>query len=217
MVRHIALLIRKEWILDFRSRSAVSGIVLYIVATVYVLYLSVDTLTPTLWSGLIWVTLLFSGITAVNKSFVQEPPARHLYYYSTVSPQAVIIAKILYNAAFLVLLTVLAFVIFGLLMGFQIHNAMLMLGILMAGAAGLSVTLSMVSAIAWKAGNSPALMAVLSFPLLIPLLLTLMKLSRAAVLDMWPPDIWKDALIFGALSLISLFVAVILFPYLWKD
>jgi heme exporter protein B len=217
MLKQVNLLIRKEFMLDFRTRHAVSGIVLYVAATTYVLYLSADNLTPPLWNGLLWVVTLFTGITAINKSFVQEPVGRQLYYYTLVSPTAVILSKMLYNAVFMMLLTTVTYLVFGLLLGFKSQNTLMTYGLMMAGAAGISVTLSMVSAIAWKAGNSPALMAVLSFPLLIPLLLTLMRISLCALANNWPPDIWKDVLIYVALNMVTAAVALILFPYLWRD
>jgi heme exporter protein B len=75
----------------------------------------------------------------------------------------------------------------------------------------------MVSGIAAKAQNSTTLMAVLSFPIIIPMLLMLMKVSKNA-LDGLDRSLSIDEIItLLAMNLIVISVSYLLFPYLWRS
>jgi heme exporter protein B len=75
----------------------------------------------------------------------------------------------------------------------------------------------MVSAIASKAGNNLSLMAILSFPLLIPMLIVLIKLSKNAV-DGLEHSLSNPLIIMVcAINFIILALMYILFPYVWKE
>lgn len=68
-----------------------------------------------------------------------------------------------------------------------------------------------------KAGNNPALPAILSIPLLYPQILTLSKLSLRG-LSGFSWEINAPLLIVLALlALVSLLLSYLLFPYLWRD
>jgi heme exporter protein B len=75
----------------------------------------------------------------------------------------------------------------------------------------------MTSAIASKANNNTTLMAILSLPLLIPVLLLLIKISLLA-LDQTLADFpYRDIIMLCAVDLVLLVMAYVLFPYLWKE
>src|SRR5690554_2713257 len=99
MLQEVKQMIRKEITLEWRQKFAFNGVLLYLVSTVFVCYLSFDRLidVPT-WNALFWIILMFASINAVLKSFLQERDGRLLYYYTLVKPQSIINAKIVYNA-----------------------------------------------------------------------------------------------------------------------
>ena len=78
-----------------------SGMLLYVVSTVFVCYLSFglrrNQLTPIVWNTLFWIIILFAAVNAIAKSFSQERYGRQIYYYNLCSPQAIIMSKIIYN------------------------------------------------------------------------------------------------------------------------
>ncbi|HMX40892.1 MAG TPA: ABC transporter permease, partial [Saprospiraceae bacterium] len=87
-------LLRKEMVLEFRQRYAISGIVLYVFSMVFVVYAaSVKVTNPQEWNVLFWLIVLFASINAVVKSFVQESGARQLYYYQLADPAMLLLAK----------------------------------------------------------------------------------------------------------------------------
>jgi len=97
MLKPALSLLKKDVLLELRQQHTLYGILLYIAATIFVLYLSVDELEANVWNGLFWVIQLFVCVNAVAKSFLQESKGRMLYYYTIVSPVTFITAKIIYN------------------------------------------------------------------------------------------------------------------------
>jgi heme exporter protein B len=85
------------------------------------------------------------------------------------------------------------------------------------GSVGFSITFTFVSAISAKADNNATLLAVLSFPLVIPILMTLVKLSANAIGLINDTGVGQDLLILVAIDLILLGLTILLYPFLWRD
>lgn len=213
----IKYLIGKELKLEIRNKYALGGILLYVVSTIFVCYLSFKKIIdPPTWNALFWIILLFASINAVAKSFISETRGKLLYLYTLVSPQAVILSKIIYNSLLLILLSALCLVVYSLFVGGLIQDIQLFLLVLALGSFGFSSLLTMVSAIASKANNNFTLMAILSFPIMIPMLMVLIKLSKNAMdgLEKWD---YNYLLVLIFLNVIIVALSYLLFRYLWRD
>jgi heme exporter protein B len=75
----------------------------------------------------------------------------------------------------------------------------------------------MVAAIASRASGNFSLMAILSFPIILPLLLTLMKMSRLALAASTWAGSQGPLIILITINLAVVILAYLLFPYLWRD
>jgi heme exporter protein B len=215
--KQIKYLIVKELKLEIRNKYALGGILLYVVSTIFVSYLSFKRIvTPATWNALFWIILLFASINAIAKSFISESRGKLLYLYTLTSPQAVIISKIIYNSLLLVILSSLCLLVYSLFIGNIIQDLPLFLITLLLGSFGFSSLLTMVSAIASKANNNFTLMAILSFPIMIPLLMVLIKLSKNAIdgLENWD---MQYLTILVLLNVIIVALSYLLFRYLWRD
>jgi heme exporter protein B len=214
----IKYLVAKEIRLELKQKYVLNGILLYLVSTIYVTYLAFENaITGETWNSLFWIILLFVAVNGISKSFIQESPARQLYYYTIASPQAVVLSKILYNLLLMSILSVLSFAFFLLLMGNQVVNIALFLLTLLLGSLGLSSVLTMVAAIASRASHNFSLMAILSFPIVLPLLAVLMKVSRTALSSMDWSGLAPLLVILITINVAVIALAYLLFPYLWKD
>jgi heme exporter protein B len=210
-------LVSKEIKLEMRNKYALGGILLYVVSTVFVSYLSFKKIIdPATWNALFWIILLFASINGIAKSFINETRGRLLYLYTLVSPQAVILSKIIYNSFLLIVLSGLCLLVYCLFIGNIIQDFPLFFVTLLLGSLGFSSLLTMVSAIASKTSNNFTLMAILSFPIMMPLLIVLIKLSKNAIdgLDNWD---YNSLLILLFLNVIIIVLSYLLFRYLWRD
>lgn len=212
---------RKEFLLEWRQRYALNGMLLYIVGAVVVCYLSFNArrgqLTPIVWNTLFWIIQLFTAINAISKSFVQERAGRQLYYYTLASPQQIILSKILYNILLMLVLALLGFVVYAFVMGNPVNDMWLYVVTLLLGSVGFASSLTLVSGIASKAENSATLMAVLSFPIILPLLLMLIKLSKNAIDGLDRSTSWDEVGIVLAVDAIVVTLSWLLFPFLWRS
>lgn len=218
LIREIQTLVNKEIRLELKQKYVINGIMLYLISTIFVTFLAFENaITPETWNSLFWIILLFVAVNGISKSFIQESSARHIYYYTVASPQAIVLSKILYNLFLMALLSGLSFLFFILMMGDPVANLPLFLLALLLGSMGLSSVLTMVAAIASRASQNFSLMAILSFPIILPFLGTLMKISQGAMtLTGWEGTA-SFIVILLTIDLSVILLAVILFPYLWKD
>ena len=163
-----------------------------------------------------WGYQLFVCINAVAKSFLQESRGRMLYFYSITSPANFVLAKLLFNSILMLAMSLLSLLLFTLFLGNPMQKAGQFIGLVLLGGWSLSLVFTFLAAIAAKAQQNAAIMAVLGFPIIIPQIILLMKLSNAAfapLLTISPTTV----LLLIALDIMVILLAVILFPFLWKD
>ncbi len=220
LLKEIKILLKKEILIEWREKTAINGLILYAISSIAVCYLSFrlhnQTLSVVTWNALFWIILLFSAINAVTKSFLQERNGRWLYYYTMVSPESVILSKIIYNSILLVFLSVGSLGIFGIFMDFPAQDSFLFILTVILGALGFSSTFTLMAALASKSQNSSVLMAILSFPIILPLLLILMKLSKNAMDGLARSVSYDELIIVFGLNIIVIILSLILFPFLWR-
>ncbi|MCC7233568.1 MAG: heme exporter protein CcmB [Bacteroidia bacterium] len=218
MRNQVIHLIQKEILLEWRQKYAFQGLFLYVISTVFICYLSFRQVIdlPT-WNALFWIIQLFAAVNAIARSFLQESRGRILYYYVIADARAVILAKMLYSLLLMWVLSVFNYLCYSLFIGNPVQDVLLFGLALLLGSMGFATVLSMVSAIASKAGNNSTLMAILSFPILMPLLMTTIRFSKNALDGLAWSVSYSFIIILIALNLLSGALAFLLFPYLWKD
>ncbi len=218
-------LLKKEILLEWRSKYAFNGVLLYIVSTVFICYISFN-LNPgftgsksysIVWNVLFWIIMLFASVNAIAKSFMQESKSRLLYYYTIASPQAIILSKTIYNVLLMSLLSILALMVYLLFFNNTIGDPLFYFITVIAGSFSFSTVFTMISAIASKAGNNGTLMAILSFPVIIPIILLLIRLSKSSMDGIDRNLSYGNYGILFAINVIVVTTSLLLFPFLWRD
>ena len=168
MLPGIKILLLKEFTLELRRKSVISGIGLYLLSLIFICYLTFslrhNAINEATWSALFWLTILFSVVNTVAKSFIGEKKGISIYYYSISSPQLIIISKIIYNTILCFVLSVTGYLLFQIFIDNPVHDHTYFLLTLVLTSIGFSGALTLISGIASRANNSNILMAVLSFP-----------------------------------------------------
>ncbi|HEY8387195.1 MAG TPA: heme exporter protein CcmB [Parasegetibacter sp.] len=214
---HIIALFKKDLLLEIRQQYTFYGVLLYVASTIFVLYLAMGQPESMVWNGLFWVIQLFICINAVAKSFLQESRGRMLYFYSIAGARNFITSKLLFNMLLMLAMSLISLFLFQLLMGSPMEKMGMFIGITMLGGISLSLVFTFLAAIAAKAQQQAAIMAILGFPIIIPQLLLLMKISNAAFADVVQAGLGQMVWLMAGLDLMVIFLALILFPFLWKD
>lgn len=161
--------------------------------------------------------MLFAAVNAIAKSFLQESKSRLLYYYTITSPYAIILSKIIYNILLMLLLSLLALLVYSLFFVNELGDPLYYFLAVLLGSISFSTVFTMISAIASKASNNGAIMAILSFPVIIPVILLLIKFSKNAMDGLDRSVSTNEIGILCAINVIVLVTSLLLFPYLWRD
>jgi len=214
----LSQLIKKEFSLEFRQKSTLAGILVYIVATVFISALSFKKIIhPTVWNALFWTIFMFISVNVSSKSFMQETKGKGLYNYLYYHPRQFILSKTIYNMILMAVLSLLTFFFYSWFVGSMVQDMGMFLLALVFSSSAFSGILSLMSAIASKANNNISLMAILSFPVLMPLLLVSVKLSKHAIDGLAWSVSYKYLLILIMLNFVVVALATLLFNYLWKE
>jgi heme exporter protein B len=215
-MKQVLTLFKKDLLLEIRQQYAFYGVLLYVGATIFVLYMAIEAPDNQTWMGLFWIIQLFISINAVAKSFLQESRNRMLYYQSIVSPQHFVLAKLLFNSLLMLVMSLLSMALFSLFLTYPVQQTAAFIGIVFLGGWSLSLVFTFLAAIAAKAQQNAAIMAILGFPIIIPQLLLLMKVSLAVFKTSSAIPMINIMMLLASDGLVVL-LAVILFPFLWKD
>ena len=221
MIHDTWTLVKKEILIEWRMKYALSGMILYLLSSVFLGYITFNMgrvqISVTTWNVLFWIIMLFVATNSTAKSFIQERKEELLYYYTIASPQSIIISKILFNCLLMSFLVLAGFVIYAVLLGNPVDDLGLFLFNLLLGSIGFSTSFTMISSIASKASNSGTLMAVLGFPIIIPMLLLLIKISKNAIDGLDKSASFDEITTLLAIIIIAISTSILLFPYLWRS
>ena len=216
-VLKIAYLLSNEFKLEWRGKAAINSILLYVVSITYILHVSFNNVEANLWNALFWIVITFSSVNAVAKSFMGMSEGNRLYYYSIIGPEVFFVSKIIYNFLLLFVLSIITKVAMMIFVeDILIKSDLFWLSVLL-GCIGYSFIMTMISAIASKAKSGSSLMAILSFPIIIPFLITIIALSLNYSQGVNDTQNLKYFFAIGGIMAIGITMAYLLFPYLWRD
>lgn len=217
MHKQVFSLILKDLKIDWRTKYPVAGMLLYILVLVIIGYLSfANLIKPEVWNALFWIILLFTSVNAIAKSFIQEED-RSIYYYFTAKPIAIILAKLIYHFIYQLILLMVTYLAFSLFLGGASGDSLLFIANLLIGSLGLSSAFTLISALASKTNNQSVMMAILGFPVIIPVLILSIANSKAIILGGSWPDISTNFIALLSLNMIIIALTFILFPFTWKS
>ena len=217
LLNQVKTLVYKDLTLEWRSKHAINSILLYVVSTVFVCYQAFKSVDTLIWNALFWIILLFASINAISRSFVQESQYRQLYYYSIASPKAIILSKTIYNTILMVFLSLIAYFVYSVIFKNPVGDPLLYFTSVILGSISFATVFTMVSGISAKTGNNSTIMAILAFPVIIPLLIVLVKLSQNALQGLDRGISYGEIGVLIAINVITITISLLLFPYLWRD
>jgi len=224
LLSEILAVLAKELTAELRSRVALNAIGLFglttLIAVAYQIgpYQIQEQDRPHLLSALLWIILFFAATSGLSRVFVKEEDAHTAKTLRLAArPLAVLGGKYLFNLLLLLALYALIVPLYCALMGYAVRGVGGLLLVLVAGAVALAATTTIVTAIIARASGSTTLFAILSVPLVLPLLVMLIQGTRAAAasseLAVVLPALQGVVSLGGAVMIVSVY----LFPVVWHD
>jgi len=116
-----------------------------------------------------------------------------------------------------VLMSLISWILFSILLGNPVTNTLKFLGINILGGLSLGLVFTFLSAIAARAQQNAVLMVIMGFPVIIPQLMLLMRVSNIVFGEVVQGGLLQIILLLSLLDVLVIVLAAILFPFLWKD
>lgn len=205
---------------ELRSRYAINTVLAFVGAALLLILFSLkaDQLAPTPKSGLIWIIILFAALSSLSRSFVTETE-RQTYDLLRLHAKAseVFTGKLLYNFTFTLAVNIGTFLLYIFLLGLPVADLTALVLTLLLGTLGLSSVATMLAAIVAQADRKGAIFSVLSIPLLFPLILILVRTSKAALIDGLTVNYINDFWALFGFAGVSISAGVLLFDYIWEE
>lgn len=210
----------KEWRGEFRTRYALNTLGLFAFTTLVVVSVSLGPLGVSLAQGtavlpvLLWIILLFSAAAGLPRAFVHEEETQTATALRlAATPSALFCGKLLYGLTLTLALEILVTPVYVAMTSLTVKSPGLLAGVLAAGGFGLAAGSTLVAAIIAQARAKGTLFSVLAFPVLLPLLLIAVELTRVAVAGD-PADVaLLQLLLYDATVTVAGFM---LFPVVWN-
>lgn len=211
----------KDWHSELRTRYAISALGMFVITTIAMILFSLgsEPASPEVLAGMLWVVLFFAAMSGLSRTFVmEEERGTAMTVQLQAPPSAVYFGKLLFNLVLGAGLTLLTVILYALLIeGFVIRSTGLFAALIALGSIGLASASTIIAAIIARANTRGTLYPVLSFPILLPLLMTVINGTRMAS----EGASWTDA--GGEFQILISYIVVVtttsylLFEYIWKD
>ncbi len=213
-------LIVKDLRVELRTRYSLNALIMFALITLFALGVtfSGQILNPRLHAALIWIMIYFAGLQGLSGGFVKEEESRTAMALRLYTPASVIFfGKLLYSLLIITILVVFLFPLYYILMNLEVTRFWILLLILFLGVIGLSATSTITAAMVSKANVKGALFAVLSFPLMLPLLLIAISATAVCLGAGDDQTLWDSLRILVAYPVIVTAVSFLLFEYVWNN
>ncbi|MDA0379362.1 MAG: heme exporter protein CcmB, partial [Bacteroidetes bacterium] len=176
--------LKKDLRLEWRSRYALNMLLMFVLSSLLLIAFAIgqETVGQRMQSALLWIVILFSASIGLGRSFVaEEERGTVLLLQLNVPGSQVFTGKLIFNFLLLLAVDAVSLVVFAVLLNMVIEDWGLLVLALGLGSLGLAGATTLLAAIIARASNKGPLLPVLLFPLLIPLLLSVVRASRAAL------------------------------------
>jgi heme exporter protein B len=221
-----AAILAKELRTEWRTRVALSALGLFVLGALTLIGLALrggaSAPGPEVAAALLWIVLFFTAATGLGRTFVQEEErGTALALRLSARATAVWTGKYAANALLLLALTAPAAPMLLGMLGARVANAGLLVCVLVLGDLGLAAVMTLIGALVAQATAKSGLLAALSFPLLVPLLLAGVHGALAALGVGNPRGLWGPGLgdlqVLGAYAVVAVTASLLLFDFVWND
>ncbi len=220
-VRSTLSIFKKDWHSELRTRYAISALLMFVVTTISIMVFALgsESAPADVLSGMLWVVIFFAAMSGLARTFVaEEERGTSMTLQLLATPSAIYFGKLLFNLVLVSgvnALTVLLYTIF--LSGFVVKTYSIFIWTIALGGIGLAASSTIIAAIIAKANTKGTLYPVLSFPILLPLLLTCINATRLATEGAFLSESSGEFQFLISYVVVVITASAILFEYIWKD
>jgi heme exporter protein B len=214
---------RKDVRVELRTRYALGSVALFSLTTIVMVSaaLSSAPIKSEVKAALIWIVLLFAALSGLARAFVREEEAGTAAGLRLSAPgTAVYAGKLLFNLVLVGTVELITIPLFSVFMPVAHVRYDLFIPILFAGGWGLAAAATFIAVmIAQTSSGKSALFAIVSFPVLMPLLLPAVYGTTGAFspIATYQSNARADIGDLFMFAVVMTTASFILFEYVWHD
>jgi heme exporter protein B len=211
---------KKDFYSEIRTRYAINALIMFILVTVSVIKFSLgeEKLSSELHAGLLWIIIFFANSNGLSRVFVaEEERGTSLALKLSSSSKSVFLGKLMFNTALSFSINLFIVILFVLITGLEIKSPGLFMLVTVIGNIGLSSVLTIIAALISKANSKGTLYPVLSFPLLLPLMLTTINSTWLTIEGASIEQLAGDFQIVISYTIVVITASFLLFDFIWND
>ncbi|MEN3038362.1 MAG: heme exporter protein CcmB [Candidatus Kryptonium sp.] len=206
---------------ELRTRYALNALIMFVVVTISMLLFATagEVLSAELLSGLLWVVIFFSAMSGLSRTFVsEEDRGTVIFLQLSARPSVVYFGKLLFNLILIFGINFFVVLAYFLTMeNFKVRSFDVFLVALILGGMGLASTSTIIAAIIAKANTKGTLYPVLSFPILLPLLITAINMTQLSIEGASLAETIGHLRILFSYFFVVIIASYLLFDYIWKE
>ena len=210
----------KDLRLELRDKYALNAVLMFGITTLAVVSFSLgqSNLPPHLLGALFWIIMFFSAMSGLAHIFIREEESgTALALRLSAPPDAVFIGKLLFNLILLSVLTLIITPLFFIFTNAPISSIGSFIPVLVLGVVGLCSATTLIAAIIARVSVKGALFAVLSFPIIIPLLLTLVLTTQKLFEGLGVSSVITELQFLFAYMVVMIVGSLMLFKFVWTE
>lgn len=211
----------KDFRSELRTRYALNALLMFVITTISIILFAIGNESPSVevLAGMLWVVIFFSAMSGMSRSFVsEEERGTVMTLHLIATPASVYFGKLVFNLVLLLSMNIITVILYLLVIpNFIVQSFSIFIVTLILGTLGLASAATIIAAIIAKSNTKGTLYPVLSFPILLPLLLTVISATKMAIEGMVFSAAIGEFRILISYTVVIIAVSYLLFDYVWKD
>ena len=218
--RSTIIIFKKDLISELRTRYALNALIMFVLVSISIIRFAIgeEKVENEILSGLLWIVIFFSASGGLSRTFVKEEEKEtSVALKMSVDSSGVFTGKLLFNFVLTLILNFLITILFIMITDYEIKNLWGFILVIGIGNIGLVSASTIIAAIISKANSKGTLYPVLSFPVLIPLLVTVINATKLSASGVETGILYEEFVILISYSIVVTTVSLMLFKYVWED
>lgn len=222
-LRAMMAVVWKDLASELRSRELLSAMFVFALLVLFIFNFALDLdpktrTSPTITSGVLWVTFIFAGTLGLNRSLSMEKDRGCLdgLLLAPVDRSAIYFGKLLGNFVFMLLVEIILLPVYSVLYNVNLFNSGLIIVVLL-GSFGYVAVGTLLSTMAVQTRTRDILLPILLFPIILPVVIGAVKGSSAFLQGLPMAEIWPYINLLIAFDIIFTAVAYMVFDYIVEE
>lgn len=220
MIRQALEICKKDFRSELRTRYAVNALLMFVIVVISIIKFSIgdEKLSNELNAGMLWIIIFFATSNGLSRVFVSEEERGTTILLKLISSsQSVFLGKLIFNVTLTFILNFFIIFLYIVITNLQINSFWLFILCVSLGNIGLSAVLTIIAALISRASSKGTLYPVLSFPLLLPLLLSAINATFLCIEGTDFGGIAGELQVIVSYSIVLITASFLLFDLIWTD